>query len=94
MLMKRKRGETYFFQSKGEDGTVLRENPPLSLKDLRRMRDSGDLLTTRELSDYMGWSVRYVYMCMQENEGIDYLRVGKNYFFSKKKIRKWLKKRE
>jgi len=76
-----------------ENGEEWKENPPIKLDELREMYRSGDLLDTSELSMYVGWSHRHIYRLRDEYE-LPYMKIGRNYFFSKEKIKEWQKERK
>ena len=94
--MRRRKKGVFFFEMRDEEGKVWRENPPIDLGELQEMYDSGDLLDTSDLSRWTGWNSRYVYQLIDEY-GLPYIQIGgkgKNYFFSKEKIKEWQKERK
>jgi len=92
-MTKIKKKSLYFFVMRDENGEEWRENPPINFNELQKMYGSGELLDTSELSRYVGWSNRYIYKLMDEY-GLPYMKIGRNYFFLKEKIKKWQKKRK
>ncbi len=88
-----KRKGLYFFVTRDENGEERRENPPINFNEMQEMYGSGDLLDTSELSMYAGWSNRSIYK-LRDEYGLPYIKIGRNYYFSKEKIREWNKQRK
>lgn len=89
---KKKYKKQWVFFEVVEGGTVYRENPPIKFEELKRMYASGDLLTTKELANYLGLSERQIYTYIAKRS-LDYMKLGHEYYFSKKRIQKWAKAR-
>lgn len=82
-----------FFFEQIEGGERLKENPPLTLDEVREMHDSGELLSLGELSKYLGWARAHIALAVRK-QGLTYVRIGEHRFFSKQKVREWFKEKD
>jgi len=92
-MRRKKKKSLHFFAMRDEEGEEWFENPPVNFDDIQEMYASGELLDTSELSRYVGWNPRYIYQLIDEY-GLPYMKIGRNYYFSKERIKVWIKRRK